>query len=51
MLLPRSGVAEGAFLLDVLIYMVVYYAPILAYIGLRKALFTRIHLSSGARNS
>ena len=31
LLLPRSGVVEGAFLLDVLIYMAIYYAPILAY--------------------
>ena len=31
LLLPRSGVAAGAILLDVLIYMALYYAPILAY--------------------
>jgi hypothetical protein len=46
---PFSGLVAGTFLLDVLIYMAVYYAPILAYVGLRRALFTRIHLSSGAR--
>jgi hypothetical protein len=40
---PFNGVVAGAFLLDVLIYMAIYYVPILAYVGLRRALFTRMH--------
>jgi hypothetical protein len=45
---PFSGVVGGAFLLDVLIYMALYYAPILAYVGIRRAFFTRMRLSSRA---
>ncbi len=41
---PFSGVVAGAFLLDVLIYMAIYYTPILAYIGIRRAVFTRMRL-------
>lgn len=48
LLSPYSGVVEGAFLLDVLIYMAVYYASILAYVGIRRAVFTRTRLSSSA---
>lgn len=45
---PFSGIAAGAFLLDVLIYMAAYYAPILAYVGIRRPVFTRMRLSSRA---
>jgi len=45
---PISGVDEAAFLLDVLVYMAVYYIPILGYIGIRRAVLTRIRLRSSA---
>jgi hypothetical protein len=45
---PFSGVVEGALLLDVLIYMAVYYASVLAYVGIRSAVLTRMRLSSNA---
>jgi len=41
-----SGIVRGAFLLDVLIYMAIYYAPVLAYLGIRRAILTRIRLRS-----
>ena len=43
---PFGEVVEGAFLLDVLIYMALYYASVLAYVGIRRAVFTRMRLSS-----
>jgi len=45
---PYSGVVASVFLLDVLIYMIVYYALVLAYVGIRWAVFTRMRLSSSA---
>ena len=45
---PYSGVVAGVFLLDVLIYMVVYYVLVLVYVGIRWAVFTRMRLSSSA---
>jgi hypothetical protein len=45
---PYSGVVAGVFLLDVLIYMAMYYASVLAYVGIRRAVFTRMRSSSRA---
>ncbi len=43
---PFSGVVAGAFLLDVLIYMAMYYGSVLAYLGIRSVVSTRMRSSS-----